>query len=86
MEQKSDAEQAFNGERISLTFREIATWYNQETGQIRGQGARNDELIIDDETEPRQCNQAFSQEDQDPNRAQLCPAKAKLRLDMVLML
>ena len=37
--QKSAEERAFNGERISLTFRQIATFVNPENDTIWGQGA-----------------------------------------------
>ena len=37
--EKSPAELAFSGERISLTFRHIGTFLNQDTGRIWGQGA-----------------------------------------------
>jgi hypothetical protein len=37
--EKSDPEKAFNGERISLTFRLIGTFFNLERNKIWGQGA-----------------------------------------------
>lgn len=36
---KSEAEQAFNGERISLTFRHIGTFLTKDAQKIYGQGA-----------------------------------------------
>jgi len=39
--EKSSAELAFSGERISLTFRHIDTFLNEESGLIWGQGARS---------------------------------------------
>ena len=37
--ERSDAEKAFGGERISLTFRQIGTWVDETEGVIWGQGA-----------------------------------------------
>jgi hypothetical protein len=37
--EKTAEELAFNGERISLTFRNIGTFINERTGTIWGQGA-----------------------------------------------
>ncbi|KAI9881620.1 MAG: hypothetical protein M1830_000184 [Pleopsidium flavum] len=39
--EKSSAELAFSGERISLTFRRIGTFLDEESGLIWGQGARS---------------------------------------------
>ncbi|KAL8967258.1 MAG: hypothetical protein Q9183_003002 [Haloplaca sp. 2 TL-2023] len=39
-QQKSDEEKSFGGERISLTFRHIATFTDQSNRKIWGQGAR----------------------------------------------
>lgn len=39
MAQRSDAERAFGGERISLTFRCIATFLSRDSQLIRGQGS-----------------------------------------------
>ena len=40
--ERSDAEKAFGGERISLTFRQIGTWVDESEGVIWGQGATSE--------------------------------------------
>jgi glutathione S-transferase len=65
---KSPAEQAFGGERISLTFRHIGTYLNQNTNTIWGQGAVSKSpdtarpVIHGEPTETERLIRAFGQE------------------------
>ncbi|KAJ5692760.1 hypothetical protein N7462_002183 [Penicillium macrosclerotiorum] len=65
---KSPEERAFNGERISLTFRHIGTYLNQSTNTIWGQGAMSKSpdmarpVIHGDPEETERLIRAFGQE------------------------
>ncbi|KAI9712225.1 MAG: hypothetical protein M1812_006960 [Candelaria pacifica] len=67
--EKSEQEIAFNGERISLTFRKIGTFFNETSQTIWGQGAHNKEKasaskVIKSKSEANKCLQAFGKENQ----------------------
>jgi alkylated DNA repair dioxygenase AlkB len=64
-EEKSLQELAYGEERISLTFRSIATYKDEMTGQLSGQGAQR--LYVDPETEKQNILKAFSEENRDPD-------------------
>ncbi|KAK2747980.1 hypothetical protein FQN57_001571 [Myotisia sp. PD_48] len=67
---KSPEERAFNGERISLTFRHIGTFMNPETNTIWGQGALSKseagarEIIHGESSETERMIRAFGRENQ----------------------
>lgn len=66
---KSPEEQAFEGGRISLTFRHIGTFLSKDESCIWGQGARSKQkehagLVVYDEEEVGKLIQAFGDENQ----------------------
>ncbi|QKX57550.1 uncharacterized protein TRUGW13939_04667 [Talaromyces rugulosus] len=69
--EKSDDEKAFDGERISLTFRHIGTFINPELQTIWGQGAVSKEsnsphrIIHGDAAEAEKLIQAFGRENRE---------------------
>lgn len=70
--EKSPEELAFRGERISLTFRHIGTFFNPEAGTIWGQGALSKSMgkagtvIHGEPTETERMIRAFGNENHDP--------------------
>lgn len=68
--ERSEAERAYGGMRISLTFRKIGTFLNQSEHTIWGQGATSKEpgkaktVLIGDPEASRQLLQAFGNENQ----------------------
>ncbi|KAI9774205.1 MAG: hypothetical protein M1835_006064 [Candelina submexicana] len=65
--EKSVDETAFGGERISLTFRHIGTFLNENSNIIWGQGAASEEKakagkIVRSRSEAERCLQAFGME------------------------
>ena len=63
---KTQSELAFDGQRISLTFRNIVTFID-ENGQLSGQGARKKEEKVLPKDDALNMLKAFSQENRDPN-------------------
>lgn len=55
------------GERISLTFRKIATFWDRKNKKLVGQGCRSDATFVDNEKEKQDLLNAFSRENSDPN-------------------
>jgi len=68
--EKSSAELAFSGERISLTFRHIGTFLNHDSGRIWGQGACSKfktsagNIVNGDAAEVEHLIRAFGEENQ----------------------
>jgi hypothetical protein len=61
----SDDELSYNGERISMTFRVISTFYNPRTNTIKGQGERKDGKL--DVVDCKEMLDAFSEENRSSN-------------------
>jgi len=67
---RSDAEKAFSGMRISLTFRQIGTFLDSDTRLVWGQGATAkdrstaNDVINDDDEETEKIIRAFGKENQ----------------------
>ena len=67
-EERSDAEKAYNGMRISLTFRRIGTFLSKDETEIWGQGARGKDkdvagmVVSGDENETERMIMAFGKE------------------------
>lgn len=72
-QQKSDEEKAFEGERISITFRHIATFVELSTQRIWGQGAKQKEkvaagrILSRDHAEMEAMIEAFGKENHQPD-------------------